>query len=224
MSDYLPNHQLHQYEEEIVYTGNQSDEILSDTNSDDPISPLDLTSSVEDLNIKEISCPSCPICLRNYNSGSRIINIINDCGHSVCATCLYNIDSCPICRVKITDTVINWAIHSEITKQPKRSNIHPFYEIMIDYKDEIEEIYLESIDQEESILNKDQLSLISKIKLRLKGINAKEELSLKMIDNLMIPKWLSYHLKLTFKKLEEYQNFLEKEKIRNLEILLPFCP
>ncbi|VVU94510.1 hypothetical protein CPAV1605_235 [seawater metagenome] len=223
MSDYISNQSIADYESNI-YGSDQTDEILSDSASDNQNDDNNtLLSSVEELNITEIGCPSCPICLRNYNTDDRVINIISDCGHSVCATCIYNIDTCPICREKISDSVINWAVHSEISKKPKRVDINPFYLILIDFKEEIELEYIRN-PRHNTTLTNDQTFLLNKIKMRLQGLKIKIEDIITMLDNLMLPSWLNFHLKNSLNKIKNYKKYLETHKIANLEELLPFCP
>jgi hypothetical protein len=174
-------------------------------------------SSLDDNIESRILTPKCPICLSQFNRRNRKSKVIVDCGHTVCKSCLDNIDLCPICRIEITDTVINWAIHSEIKKKEK---IKPFYKIFIDLKDEIENLYLSYPDQDIILLNEIQLLLLNKIKIRLRGLNINKD----MIDELLIPKWLSRELKISIDKIENYQKKLGENNISDLELMLPFCP
>ena len=54
----------------------------------------------------------CKVCLEIYNDSNRKPKIITNCGHTFCSNCLnsLNIKSCPKCRNKIIDCVINYDI------------------------------------------------------------------------------------------------------------------
>ncbi len=215
-------------EEEILIENSPIDEVLIENppenyNIEEGVlnnTSLSL-SSLEDNMETNMKIPKCPICLSQFNRKNRKAKVIVDCGHSVCKCCLDNIDLCPICRMEITDTVTNWIVNSEIKKKEK---IKPFYKIFIDLKEEIENIYLSYPEQEIILLNEIQLLLLNKIKIKLRGLKIGEDLNKEMIDELLIPKWLSKELKISIDKIEKYQKNLEEKKISDLELMLPFCP
>lgn len=227
MTDYPHGETLDEYEydENAIYNNNSSDLVLSDDNSDESNdnNVFDYTiDSMDEFSYNVITAPSCPICLKHYNTDERIVKFINNCGHSVCNSCLYHIDQCPICRKNITKTTINWIIHSELSKKAKEK-IHPIYKIFIDFKDEIENLYLNK-NFNHNNLNSDEKKLINQIKMRFKGIKIKIKEIDFIFENLLIPEWLKENLIKSLGKIEKYQKYLENKKISNLEELLPFCP
>ena len=201
-------------DDEIVLTRSnnniESSEILED----------DLNES-NDIELE--FAPSCSICYRKYNIINRIPTIITVCGHSVCSECIEKIDDCPICRKEIEETVINWAIHSEL-KSEGVGKIEPFYKIFVDFKKEIETDYLRYPDTPNDIsfedLSNSQKKLINKIKFRIKDIEIQDY----MYDNLLIPKWITYHLKQAKSNIAGYKARLIYFGLDNLEDQLPFCP
>ena len=195
------------------------DEIVLETHlEDNDVSDLDSTRS-EDLKFT----PTCSICYRKFNTTSRVPMIISKCGPSVCDECINKIDSCPICRIEIQETVINWAIHSEL-KSYNYNKIDPFYKIFIDYKEDIELDYLKNPDTLKYTcyedLSCDQKKLINKIKFRIKDIELKDY----MFENLLIPLWIKHHIKLAKGNIAGYKAKLIYFGIDNLEDQLPFCP
>jgi hypothetical protein len=168
-------------------------------------------------------CLKCTICYRSYNTINRIPYVIVGCGHSICSECLGKIDSCPICRNEIDDTVINWAINSEL-KSNNLPTHSPFYKIFIDFKKEIETDYLRYPETEDDVedinLTTSQRKLINKIKFRLKDIEIIDH----MFDNLLIPNWIKVKIKQTTMQITGYKTRLEYFGLQDLEDQLPFCP
>ena len=200
-------------DEEIVYNINNS---LENTGS--TLSESDLHGENEKMNI-----PTCSICLRNYNLIRRNPMVLVSCGHSVCSECLIRIIKCPICRLDIEDTIINWAINSELSsKTPYK--ISPFYKIFIDLKRDIENDYLRypdtPYDADYDTLTQSQMKLINKIKFRIKDIEVKDH----MIDNLLIPLWIKQQVKATLSIIQNYKYRMVYFGLAEIEDMLPFCP
>lgn len=176
-----------------------------------------------DPEVDKITVPPCTICYRTFNKAARTPMIITNCGHSVCSECLNKIDTCPICRCNIDDTVVNWVISSELSLKNKKK-INPFYKIIIDFKKEIELDYLKYPDTPDDIefesLSTSQKKLINKIKYRIRDVEIKDF----MIETLLIPMWIKIHIKECVEFIKNYRYRLIYHDIQDLEEQLPFCP
>ena len=60
----------------------------------------------------------CPICFNHYDHQARRIHCLVPCGHSLCAACLTGVrqpQRCPVCRVYVQSTMINWSVQSNLS-------------------------------------------------------------------------------------------------------------
>ena len=207
----LENQDFYDDEDEIIYQARENS--LEKTESE-------LESSQE---VERNYLPKCTICYRKFNTVNRVPYVISVCGHSVCSECLSKIDVCPICRKDIDETVINWAINSELDSV-NISSYEPFYKIFVDFKNEIESDYLRYPDTSSNVefadLTSSQKRLINKIKFRIKDIEILDH----MFDNLLIPKWIKNHIIKANNQICSYKSRLEYFGLQRLEELLPFCP
>ena len=195
-------------------------EELYDDEEDEILYHNELNNTLDSVESLKLTCS---ICYRGFNIFSRIPTIITACGHSTCSECMDKIDNCPICRKNIDETIVNWAIYSEL-KVDKGINIDPFYKIFIDFKSEIEEDYLRYPDTPINVnfdeLSSSQKKLINKIKFRIKDIKIKDY----MFENLLIPNWISNKIKQTNINIQGYKTRLSYFGLEGLEDQLPFCP
>ena len=200
--------ELYDDDEEIIYHNELN-------NTLDSFESLDENSKIK---------PICSICYRGFNIFNRIPTIITVCGHSTCSECMDKIDNCPICRKEIDETIVNWAIYSELKTENNNVSIDPFYKIFIDFKTEIESDYLRYPDTPEDVdfedLSTSQKKLINKLKFRTKDVKIKEH----MFSNLLIPKWIVNHLKQSQNDIIGYKTRLNYFGLQNLATQLPFCP
>ena len=191
----------------------------------------------------------CPICFNHYDHQARRIHCLVPCGHSLCAACLTGVrepQRCPVCRVYVQSTMINWSVQSNLSGDVTQStrgasgedlyvnypgrpipavaqegpDDNQLYQLLERYRVEIERDYLEGMEpRDPHQLSFTQNNLIHQMKRDIQQF-PRIEGHYNEIDTLLIPHWMRYHLKKGIERIQHYYQNVPPEMIERL----PFCP
>ncbi len=174
----------------------------------------------------------CKVCLEIYNDSNRKPKIITNCGHTFCSNCLnsLNIKSCPKCRNKIIDCVINYDILELITNDSNKiefQNTQLLKEYLIkDLELNINNYFLKLNEFEKKLLtlndddnefnkskiqncfSKDKYSIENKLQTLKNEINTIQINDFKELANEITTK-----IKLKLMKIQSIDDYLNNEKI-----------